>query len=40
MGLGRRLTDWSAADRATLGELLVRLRQDLSKSRLSGREES
>jgi DNA-binding MarR family transcriptional regulator len=34
------LTDWSAADRATLGELLVRLRQDLSKSRLSGREES
>src|SRR3954470_7064580 len=34
------LEDWSAADRATLGELLERLRTDLSKSRLPGREEA
>jgi DNA-binding MarR family transcriptional regulator len=32
------LTDWSAADRTRLGELLDRLRHDLSRSRLSGRE--
>jgi DNA-binding MarR family transcriptional regulator len=34
------LDDWSAADRATLGELVARLRTDLSKSRLPGREEA
>ena len=34
------LEEWSAADRATLGELLERLRTDLSKSRLPGREEA
>jgi DNA-binding MarR family transcriptional regulator len=34
------LTDWSDADRATLGELLDRLRNDLSRSRLPGREEA
>jgi DNA-binding MarR family transcriptional regulator len=32
------LADWSSADRSTLGELLERLRNDLSKSRLPGRE--
>jgi DNA-binding MarR family transcriptional regulator len=34
------LEDWSAADRAALGELVARLRTDLSKSRLPGREEA
>jgi DNA-binding MarR family transcriptional regulator len=34
------LEEWSAADRAALGELLERLRTDLSKSRLPGREEA
>jgi DNA-binding MarR family transcriptional regulator len=33
------LEAWSSADRATLGELLDRLRHDLSKSRLPGREQ-
>jgi DNA-binding MarR family transcriptional regulator len=33
------LAEWSVADRATLGELLDRLRNDLSKSRLPGSNE-
>jgi DNA-binding MarR family transcriptional regulator len=34
---GIALADWSDADRAALGELLGRLRQDLTKARLDGR---